>query len=185
MTHLTLVFFLFFLFTKDELFSVLPPSVEKAALVFSLKLDNGHKLLCPWIDNACDEALANFPPTPPPTLVNKFRERCSMLLHLSALPAISSSFVKWMKSHHLKKFLEELSLEEFGNESHKKSEIEYLGDGQDSETAKVYYQVLLLFHQYLHLLVPVMLTNLLTSCLPLSFILFSTFANLSELGFIF
>ncbi|KAG6584377.1 NIPA-like protein, partial [Cucurbita argyrosperma subsp. sororia] len=116
--------------------------VEKAALVFSLKLDNGHKLLCPWIDNACDEALANFPPTPPPTLVNKFRERCSMLLHLSALPVISSSFVKWMKSHHLKKFLEELSLEEFGNESHKKSEIEYLGDGHDSETAEVYYQAL-------------------------------------------
>ncbi|KAJ8553405.1 hypothetical protein K7X08_024083 [Anisodus acutangulus] len=33
-----------------------PPSwtrqqVDKAALVFSLKLDSGHKLLCPWIDN--------------------------------------------------------------------------------------------------------------------------------------
>ncbi|KAL5748953.1 hypothetical protein ACOSQ2_026250 [Xanthoceras sorbifolium] len=48
--------------------------VEKAALVFSLKLDNGHKLLCLWINNACDETLAQFPPTPPPVLVDKFRE---------------------------------------------------------------------------------------------------------------
>ncbi|CAK9312187.1 unnamed protein product [Citrullus colocynthis] len=116
--------------------------VEKAALVFSLKLDNGHKLLCPWIDNACDEALADFPPTPPPILVNKFRERYSMLLHLSALPVISSSFLKWMKSSHLKQFLEELTLEEIGNESLNKSEIEYLGDGRDSDAAKVYYQAL-------------------------------------------
>lgn len=123
-----------------------PLSVEKAALVFSLKLDNGHKLLCPWIDNACDEALADFPPTPPPILVNKFRERYSMLLHLSALPVISSSFLKWMKSSHLKQFLEELTLEEIGNESLNKSEIEYLGDGRDSDAAKVYYQVLLLLH---------------------------------------
>ncbi|XP_038895031.1 uncharacterized protein LOC120083371 [Benincasa hispida] len=114
--------------------------VEKAALVFSLKLDNGHKLLCPWIDNACDEALADFPPTPPPILVNKFRERYSMLLHLSTLPVISSSFLKWTKSPHLKQFLEELTSEEFGNDSLNKSE--YLGDGHDSDTAKVYYQAL-------------------------------------------
>ncbi|KAB5524705.1 hypothetical protein DKX38_022454 [Salix brachista] len=37
-------------------------TLEKAALVFSLKLDNGHKLLCPWIDNTCDERLAEFLP---------------------------------------------------------------------------------------------------------------------------
>ncbi|XP_022137337.1 uncharacterized protein LOC111008821 isoform X2 [Momordica charantia] len=116
--------------------------VEKAALVFSLKLDNGHKLLCPWIDNACDEALAEFPPTPPPILVNRFRERCSMLLHLSALPVISSSFLKWMKSSHLKQFLEESSLQEFGDDSLSKSEIEYIRDGHDSDTAKLYYQAL-------------------------------------------
>uniref|UniRef100_A0A9I9CDM1 C3HC-type domain-containing protein n=1 Tax=Cucumis melo TaxID=3656 RepID=A0A9I9CDM1_CUCME len=116
--------------------------VEKAALVFSLKLDNGHKLLCPWIDNACDEALADFPPTPPPVLVNKFRERYSMLLHLSALPVISSSFLKWMNSPHLMQFIEELTLGNFGNESLDKSEMEYLGDGHDSDTPKVYYQAL-------------------------------------------
>ncbi|KAE8652536.1 uncharacterized protein LOC101206120 isoform X2 [Cucumis sativus] len=116
--------------------------VEKAALVFSLKLDNGHKLLCPWIDNACDEALADFPPTPPPVLVNKFRERYSMLLQLSALPVISSSFLKWMNSPHLKQFIEELTWENFGNESLDKSEMEYLGDGHDSDTPKVYYQAL-------------------------------------------
>ena len=48
-------------------------------LVFSLKLDNGHKLLCPWIDNACNETLARFPPATPPVLVDNFRERCFAL----------------------------------------------------------------------------------------------------------
>ncbi|KAJ0890078.1 putative Zinc finger, C3HC [Helianthus annuus] len=38
--------------------------VEKAASVFSLKLNSGHKLLCPWVDNACDEKLAQFPLRP-------------------------------------------------------------------------------------------------------------------------
>ncbi|KAJ0985801.1 hypothetical protein J5N97_004157 [Dioscorea zingiberensis] len=75
--------------------------VEKAAAVFSLKLDNGHKLLCPWIDNVCDEALAMLPPTPPPTLVEGYKERASMLLQLTALPIISSSTVECMKSPQL------------------------------------------------------------------------------------
>lgn len=155
-------------------------SVEKAALVFSLKLDNGHKLLCPWIDNACDEALADFPPTPPPVLVNKFRERYSMLLHLSALPVISSSFLKWMNSPHLMQFIEELTLGNFGNESLDKSEMEYLGDGHDSDTPKVYYQVFLLLHRSLQFVI----TNPLRRCLSLSFMLL-TFANISDVGFVF
>ncbi|XP_038981569.1 uncharacterized protein LOC103715939 isoform X1 [Phoenix dactylifera] len=81
--------------------------VEKAAAVFSLKLDNGHKLLCPWIDNACDEALALFPPTPPPALVESYNERSSALLRLAALPIISSSAIDYMKmkSPTLEEFL--------------------------------------------------------------------------------
>ncbi|WOK98021.1 hypothetical protein Cni_G06729 [Canna indica] len=72
--------------------------VEKAAAVFSLKLDNGHKLLCPWIDNACDEALALFPPTTPQALVEGYRERSVALLKLSALPMISPSAIDYMKT---------------------------------------------------------------------------------------
>ncbi|XP_010925035.1 uncharacterized protein [Elaeis guineensis] len=85
--------------------------VEKAAAVLSLKLDNGHKLLCPWIDNACDETLALFPPTPPSALVGSYNERSSTLLHLSALPIISSSAIDYMKmkSPQLEEFLTEPS----------------------------------------------------------------------------
>jgi hypothetical protein len=54
--------------------------VEKGAAVFSLKLDTGHKLLCPWIDNICDESLALFPPTPSPVLVENYYECFSSLL---------------------------------------------------------------------------------------------------------
>uniref|UniRef100_J3L1P8 C3HC-type domain-containing protein n=1 Tax=Oryza brachyantha TaxID=4533 RepID=J3L1P8_ORYBR len=81
--------------------------VEKAAAVFSLKLDSGHKLLCPWIDNICDESLALFPPTPPPVLVENYHEGFSSLLRLSALPRISCSSLESMKkrSPQLEQFL--------------------------------------------------------------------------------
>ncbi|CAO2179287.1 unnamed protein product [Urochloa humidicola] len=83
--------------------------VEKAAAVFSLKLDTGHKLLCPWIDNICDESLALFPPTPPPVLVENYNECFSSLLRLLALPRISSSSLETMKkrSPQLEQFLSE------------------------------------------------------------------------------
>ncbi|KAL5222994.1 hypothetical protein ABZP36_027707 [Zizania latifolia] len=84
-----------------------PQQVEKAAAVFSLKLDNGHKLLCPWIDNICDESLALFPPTPPPVLVENYYECLSSLLRLSALPRIACSSLENMKkrSPQLEQFL--------------------------------------------------------------------------------
>ncbi|KAJ1284212.1 hypothetical protein BS78_03G187800 [Paspalum vaginatum] len=83
--------------------------VEKAAAVFSLKLDTGHKLLCPWIDNICDESLALFPPTPPPVLVENYYECFSSLLRLLALPRISCSSLEFMKkrSPQLEQFLSE------------------------------------------------------------------------------
>lgn len=92
-------------------FQLLVNLVEKAAAVFSLKLDNGHKLLCPWIDNACDEALTLFPPSPPHALLESYRERSLALLKLSALPVISSSAINYMKmkSPQLENFLSESS----------------------------------------------------------------------------
>ncbi|KAJ1392331.1 Zinc finger, C3HC-like [Sesbania bispinosa] len=111
--------------------------VEKAALVFSLKLDSGHKLLCPWIDNACNETLARFPPIAPPVLVDNFRERCSALLQLSALPRISSSAIDHMQSPLMEDFLEQSLMLEFGNGSAKNSEI---GDVSSQEELKLYYQ---------------------------------------------
>ncbi|KAG9450071.1 hypothetical protein H6P81_010036 [Aristolochia fimbriata] len=80
--------------------------VEKAAAVFSLKLDSGHKLLCPWIDNVCDETLALFPPTPASTLVEGYKERSSALVRLSALPVISSAAIDHMWSSKLHWLLE-------------------------------------------------------------------------------
>ncbi|KAE8695781.1 putative serine-threonine protein kinase, plant-type [Hibiscus syriacus] len=44
--------------------------------VFSLKLDSGHKLTCPWIDNVCYERLAEFPPTTPAYLAQKLISLC-------------------------------------------------------------------------------------------------------------
>ncbi|XP_054822448.1 uncharacterized protein LOC129320830 isoform X2 [Prosopis cineraria] len=110
--------------------------VEKAALVFSLKLDSGHKLLCPWRGNICDEILTRFPPTPPQVLVNNYRERCSALLQLSALPQISQSAVDFMKSPLLEDFLGDSSMLESGNGSASNSEIENLSSQRE---LKLYY----------------------------------------------
>ncbi|XP_057723098.1 uncharacterized protein LOC130937911 [Arachis stenosperma] len=111
--------------------------VEKAARVFSLKLDNGHKLLCPWIDNACSETLARFPPTAPPVLVDNFRERCSSLLQLSALPHVSSSVIEHMHSPLLEDFLGQSLFLDFGNGSARNSDIEIISS---QEELKLYYQ---------------------------------------------
>lgn len=62
-------------------------------------------MLCPWIENACDEKLALFPPTPPPALVDSYNERSATLLRLTALPIISSSAIDYMKSLRLEHFL--------------------------------------------------------------------------------
>ncbi|PKU79337.1 hypothetical protein MA16_Dca000682 [Dendrobium catenatum] len=64
--------------------------VEQAAAVFSLKLDNGHKLLVSiGLIMHCDESLASFPPSPPPVLVEGFKERYHAILRLTTLPVIS------------------------------------------------------------------------------------------------
>ncbi|GAV62826.1 zf-C3HC domain-containing protein [Cephalotus follicularis] len=110
--------------------------VEKAALVFSLKLDNSHKLLCPWIDNACDETLAQFPPTTPEVLVDRFRERSSSLLQLLALPVVSPSAFEYMRSLQLEEFL----IQKYGNGLADICQIAFTGNEVESDSANLYYQ---------------------------------------------
>ncbi|KAM7278896.1 hypothetical protein ACFE04_006030 [Oxalis oulophora] len=114
--------------------------VEKAALVFSLKLDSGHKLPCPWMNNACEETLAQFPPAIPENLVDKFRERSSALSQLSSLPIISSSTIEDMKSPQLEEFLKQSPSMEHGNASVEVCETESSGNYIESDSATSYYQ---------------------------------------------
>lgn len=114
--------------------------VEKAALVFSLKLDSGHKLLCPWIDNACDENLALFPPMQAPLLVDHYKERSSALLQLSALPMIPVSVIDTMNSPLLEHFLKQSIAMECGAAPNDSSCTEYLGNDAEVVSADLYYQ---------------------------------------------
>lgn len=109
--------------------------------MFSLKLDKGHKLHCPWIDNVCDEILAQFPPTPAPVLVDKFKERCSALSQLSFLPVISSSATEHMRTPQLEKILEQSLVLHNENGSAEISRTEYFGHERDEDSEKKYYQV--------------------------------------------
>lgn len=70
-----------------------------------MKLNNGHKLLCPWVDNACDEKLAQFPPSSSLDLVDNYKKRCASLLQLLELPVISSTAINYMWSPLLENFL--------------------------------------------------------------------------------
>lgn len=128
-------------------------AVEKAASVFSLKLDTGHKLLCPWIDNICDESLALFPPTPPPVLVENYYECFSSLLCLSSLPRISPASLDIMRkwSPQLEQFL----LEPFSSSVVLKGGFMLTEDSTirdldgTFQDASIYYQVRLWFtHNY-------------------------------------
>lgn len=116
-------------------------SVEKAAQVFSLKLDNGHKTSCPWIDNSCDEKLAQFPPMADQELVDGYKQRLLALSELVALPLISTSAISQLKSSELELFLKnELTLacdDGLGGELKKA----YLCNVIDTESAKKYYEV--------------------------------------------
>ena len=109
--------------------------------MFGLKLDSGHKLLCPWIDNACDERLAEFPPTMPADLVNKFRERSNSLFQLFALPVISSSAIEFMRSPLLEEFLRQPLMVDSQKGNAKFSQLESIEDGSDVKSANLYYQV--------------------------------------------
>ncbi|XP_074591531.1 uncharacterized protein LOC141847388 isoform X2 [Curcuma longa] len=85
------------------------PNSFVMVIATSLELNNRHKLLCPWIDNACDETLSLFPPTPPQSLIESYNMRSCALLKLSALPLISSSAIDYMKMKNpqLENFLSE------------------------------------------------------------------------------
>lgn len=121
-----------------------PPSwtqqqVDKAALVFSLKLDSGHKLLCPWIDNVCDEKLAGFPPTATAVLVDQYKIRHSVLSQLAALPVISPKAIDILRSSQLQQFLREsLSVER--DESMQTPQEEDTRNQPTSASSLTYYQ---------------------------------------------
>ncbi|KAL8159004.1 hypothetical protein V2J09_000541 [Rumex salicifolius] len=114
--------------------------VEKAASVFSLKLDNGHKLLCPWMDNCCDEKLAFFAPTRTEVLVEHYRERSSALLKLSALPLISASAIRSMKNPLLEQFLRQSISTEYDTGPDGSPCTEFLGTDSEAVSTNSYYQ---------------------------------------------
>lgn len=123
-------------------FSHLRASVDKAALVFSLKLDSGHKLLCPWIDNVCDEKLADFPPTATAMLVDQYKIRHSVLSQLAALPVISPKAVASLRRPQLEQFLREsLTVERDEPEFARTPQNEDTRNERTSISSLTYYQV--------------------------------------------
>ncbi|KAL7099085.1 hypothetical protein ACP275_09G059700 [Erythranthe tilingii] len=109
--------------------------VEKAAMVFSLKLESGHKLLCPWTNSACEEELAQFPILSSDGLIEDYKKRFFSLSQLTALPVISQLAIDNMSSSELEKFLSESSAS-----GHHEPLPELTEDVPESLTSVLYYQ---------------------------------------------
>ncbi|CAH9147668.1 unnamed protein product [Cuscuta epithymum] len=74
-----------------------PSEVDIAGDDFSNKLDDGHKVTCPWRGNSCAESLVQFPPTPPSALIGGFKDRSDGLLQFSSLPIVATSAIEHMR----------------------------------------------------------------------------------------
>ncbi|KAL3829252.1 hypothetical protein ACJIZ3_018054 [Penstemon smallii] len=112
--------------------------VEKAAMVFSLKLESGHKLLCPWINNSCAEEVAQFPIVSRAGLVEDYKRRFFDLSQLIALPYISPLAIDNMRTPELEQFLREFP----GSGYHmpENSNMELPGEVPESVSSISYYQ---------------------------------------------
>lgn len=64
---------------------------------FSRRLDEGHKLTCPWTGNCCAESLVQFPPTPPSALIGGYKDRCDGLLQFPSLPVVAASAIEQIR----------------------------------------------------------------------------------------
>ncbi|XP_042038590.1 uncharacterized protein LOC121784508 isoform X1 [Salvia splendens] len=74
-----------------------PSEADGAGEEFSKKLDEEHKVICPWTGNCCAESLVQFPPTPPSALIGGYKDRCDGLLQFPSLPAVAASAIEQMR----------------------------------------------------------------------------------------
>ncbi|KAL0355271.1 UNVERIFIED_CONTAM: hypothetical protein Sradi_3974000 [Sesamum radiatum] len=131
--------YVFSSFLTPDSFMVYAQSVEKAAMVFSLKLDSGHKSLCPWINNACMEDIAKFPIVSRADLIEDYKKRLFSLSQLIALPVILPVAIDNIMSSQLEQFLRESSNSGY-KASLEKSRTELSGDVPESVSSISYYQ---------------------------------------------
>lgn len=109
-------------------------------MVFSLKLEGGHNLLCPWTNNSCAEELAQFPVLSKASLIEDYKGRILSLSQLIALPVIGPVSIDDLRASQLEKFLSDSSslcyqepLESSGTESS--------GHVPATSSSILYYQV--------------------------------------------
>ncbi|KAL6584242.1 hypothetical protein OROMI_003531 [Orobanche minor] len=110
-------------------------------MVFSLKLESGHKLLCPWINNACTEELAQFPIVSRACLRENYKKRFLALSNLTALPVILPVAIGNIRSSELEQFLGESSASEY-QEPLENSRGKLPGHVPETISSNLYYQAL-------------------------------------------
>ncbi|XP_051135903.1 uncharacterized protein LOC127254697 isoform X2 [Andrographis paniculata] len=74
-----------------------PSEADVAGEDFAKRLDEEHKINCPWMGNCCAESLVQFPPTPPSALVGGYRDRCDGLLQFPSLPIVATYAIEHIR----------------------------------------------------------------------------------------
>ncbi|KAK9846448.1 hypothetical protein WJX81_004029 [Elliptochloris bilobata] len=92
---------------------ILPPrlplrDVERAGAVFAERLDQGHDASCPWLGNACDPSVAQFPPLARPVVLADFEERLRAIGGLVALPPVAPAAFAAVERSHRRSRLQQL-----------------------------------------------------------------------------
>ncbi len=77
-----------------------PAAGWQAGAAFAERLDQGHDASCPWLGNACDPSVAQFPPLARPAALAGFEERLQALAGLDVLPPVApAAFAVVERSH--------------------------------------------------------------------------------------
>lgn len=72
----------------------------QAGVKFAERLDQGHEASCPWLGNACDPSVAQFPPLAQQVVLAGFTERLQAFGSLDVLPPIAPAASATMERSH-------------------------------------------------------------------------------------
>lgn len=76
------------------------PNSAQAGAKLAERLDAGHEANCPWLGNACDASVAQFPPLARTPVLAGFQERAVALGRLDALPPIAPAAIAAVERGH-------------------------------------------------------------------------------------
>jgi len=86
-----------------------PAAGRQAGAAFAERLDQGHDASCPWLGNACDPSVAQFPPLARPAALAGFKERLQALAGLDVLPPVAPAAYAVVERSHRRRVADQIA----------------------------------------------------------------------------